>query len=172
MGLGRRRDRIGVEGVSLTALAVERNEHTITDVWSTTKTVTSFAALVLVDRVLFDEQANGVDLVLGIPLRWGMGFAPPPLDSVPWIPDEEICFWGGWGGSMIIMDVGRRMTISYEMNRMAPGIIGSARGARYTQAIYDAVRQRTAARCRRLRRPRQTVRIVGWERADRGSSRR
>ena len=90
--------------------------------------------------LIFDEQANGVDLVLGIPLRWGMGFALPQLDSVPWIPDEEICFWGGWGGSMIIMDVGRRMTISYVMNRMAPGIIGSDRSARYTQAIYDAVR--------------------------------
>jgi CubicO group peptidase (beta-lactamase class C family) len=57
-----------------------------------------------------------------------------------WIPDEEICFWGGWGGSMIIMDVGRRMTISYVMNRMAPGIIGSDRSARYTQETYDAVR--------------------------------
>jgi CubicO group peptidase (beta-lactamase class C family) len=90
--------------------------------------------------LIFDEQANGVDLVLGIPLRWGMGFALPQLDSVPWIPDEEICFWGGWGGSMIIMDVGRRMTISYVMNRMAPGIIGSDRSARYTQEIYDAVR--------------------------------
>jgi CubicO group peptidase (beta-lactamase class C family) len=90
--------------------------------------------------LIFDEQANGVDLVLGIPLRWGMGFALPQLDSVPWIPDEEICFWGGWGGSMIVMDVGRRMTISYVMNRMAPGIIGSDRSGRYTQAIYDAVR--------------------------------
>ncbi len=90
--------------------------------------------------LIFDEQANGVDLVLGIPLRWGMGFALPQLDSVPWIPDKEICFWGGWGGSMIIMDVGRRMTISYVMNRMAPGIIGSDRSARYTQEIYDAVR--------------------------------
>jgi CubicO group peptidase (beta-lactamase class C family) len=91
--------------------------------------------------LVFDEQANGVDLVLGIPLRWGVGFALPRLDTLPWIPDEQICFWGGWGGSMIIMDVGRRMTISYVMNRMGPGIIGSDRSARYTQAIYDAVRR-------------------------------
>jgi CubicO group peptidase (beta-lactamase class C family) len=90
--------------------------------------------------LIFDEQINGVDLVLGIPLRWGIGFGLPQSDSVPWIPDEEICFWGGWGGSMIIMDVGRRMTISYVMNRMGPGIIGSDRSARYTQAIYDALR--------------------------------
>jgi CubicO group peptidase (beta-lactamase class C family) len=90
--------------------------------------------------LILDEQIHGVDLVLGIPLRWGMGFALPQHDTLPWIPDEEICFWGGWGGSMIIMDVGRRMTISYVMNRMAPGIIGSERSARYTGAIYDACR--------------------------------
>jgi hypothetical protein len=40
---------------------------------------------------------------------------------------------------MIIVDLGRRMTISYMMNRMGPGIIGSTRGAEYTQAIYDAL---------------------------------
>jgi CubicO group peptidase (beta-lactamase class C family) len=90
--------------------------------------------------LIFQEQANGVDLVLDIPLRWGIGFALPQRDTLPWIPDDKICFWGGWGGSMIIMDLDRRMTISYMMNRMAPGIIGSTRSAQYTQAIYDALR--------------------------------
>ncbi|HEY2205525.1 MAG TPA: serine hydrolase domain-containing protein [Pseudonocardia sp.] len=89
--------------------------------------------------LIFEQQARGVDVVLGIPLRWGIGFALPEPDSIPWIPDERICFWGGWGGSMIIMDVGRRMTISYMMNRMAPGIIGSDRSAAYVRHIYDAV---------------------------------
>ena len=32
------------------------------------------------------------------------------------------------------------MTISYMMNKMAPGIIGSDRSAAYVQAIYDALR--------------------------------
>jgi hypothetical protein len=40
---------------------------------------------------------------------------------------------------MIVMDVGRRMTISYMMNKMGPGVVGSDRGAEYGQAIYDAV---------------------------------
>jgi CubicO group peptidase (beta-lactamase class C family) len=90
-------------------------------------------------ELIFDEQAHGVDLVLGIPLRWGIGFGLPERESVPWIPQGRICFWGGWGGSVIIMDLDRRMTISYMMNLMGPGIIGSDRSARYTQAIYDAV---------------------------------
>ena len=89
--------------------------------------------------LIFREQLYGTDLVLGVPLRWGIGYGLPVPELLPWIPDERTCFWGGWGGSMIIMDTGRRMTISYMMNRMAPGIIGSDRSATYGQAIYDAV---------------------------------
>jgi CubicO group peptidase (beta-lactamase class C family) len=89
--------------------------------------------------VIFREQLNGIDLVLGLPLHWGLGYGLPRPDVLPYIPDEKICFWGGWGGSMIIMDVGRRMTISYMMNKMGAGIIGSERSAEYGQAVYDAV---------------------------------
>ena len=89
--------------------------------------------------LIFREQQNGIDLVLGVPLRFGIGYGLPQLDILPWLPDERICYWGGWGGSMIVMDVGRCMTISYMMNKMGPGIIGSERSAEYGQAIYDAL---------------------------------
>jgi CubicO group peptidase (beta-lactamase class C family) len=89
--------------------------------------------------LIFDEQANGVDLGLGAPLRWGIGFGLPQRDTIPWVPDGRICFWGGWGGSMIIMDLDRHMTISYMMNRMAPGLIGSDRSAAYCRAVYEAL---------------------------------
>jgi CubicO group peptidase (beta-lactamase class C family) len=91
-------------------------------------------------EVIFREQVSGIDLVLGVPLRFGIGYGLPQRDVLPWIPDEKICFWGGWGGSVIVMDVGRRMTISYMMNKMGPGIVGSERSAGYGQAIFDAVR--------------------------------
>jgi CubicO group peptidase (beta-lactamase class C family) len=89
--------------------------------------------------LIFAEQQNGIDLVLGVPLRLGIGYGLPQRDLLSWLPDERICFWGGWGGSMIVMDTGRRMTISYMMNKMAPGIVGSDRSAAYGQAIYDAL---------------------------------
>ena len=90
--------------------------------------------------MIFREQQNGVDLVLGVPLRFGIGYGLPQLDTFPVIPDEKICFWGGAGGSIIIMDVGRRMTISYMMNKMgAGGVYGSERGREYGKAIYDTV---------------------------------
>jgi CubicO group peptidase (beta-lactamase class C family) len=90
--------------------------------------------------LVFDQQSDGVDLVLGIPLRFGIGYALPKQETVPYIPDGKICFWGGWGGSLIIMDLDRRLTIGYTMNRMAPGIIGSDRAESYVRAVYDALR--------------------------------
>lgn len=89
--------------------------------------------------MIFDVQADGVDVVLGIPLRWGIGFGLPQPETLPEIPDERICFWGGWGGSMIVMDLDRRLTISYMMNKMGPGIIGSDRSELYLRTVYDCV---------------------------------
>ena len=37
------------------------------------------------------------------------------------------------------MDLGRRLTISYMMSKMAPGIIGSARSEAYVRAVYEAL---------------------------------
>lgn len=89
--------------------------------------------------LIFREQARGRDLVLGIPLRWGIGLALPEPATLPYLPDEKLCFWGGWGGSMVVMHPERRLTIAYVMNAMAPGIIGSDRAATYLRAIYDAL---------------------------------
>jgi CubicO group peptidase (beta-lactamase class C family) len=89
--------------------------------------------------LIFREQQRNIDLVLGVPMRFGIGYGLPRRDLLPWLPEEKICFWGGWGGSMIIMDAGRRTTISYMMNKMGAGIIGSERANEYGQAIYDAL---------------------------------
>lgn len=91
-----------------------------------------------IDRI-FDEQAHGVDVVLEIPLRFGIGFGLTEPLTFPYLPQERICFWGGWGGSMTIMFVDRGLTVSYVMNKMGPGIIGSDRSTAYVTAILDAV---------------------------------
>jgi CubicO group peptidase (beta-lactamase class C family) len=91
--------------------------------------------------LIFEEQANGVDLVLGVPLRWGIGYGLPQPETVPSIPDDgRICFWGGWGGSMIIMHPDRGLTISYMMNKMSDGtIISSDVANTYITAIYEGL---------------------------------
>ncbi|MFC5854444.1 hypothetical protein ACFPZI_22395 [Streptomyces chlorus] len=62
---------------------------------------------------------------------------------MPWIPDGRIAFWGGWGGSMAIMDLDRRMTIGYVMNRMGTGVLGSERAAAYVGAVCRAFERRS-----------------------------
>ncbi|MFD2420459.1 serine hydrolase [Amycolatopsis pigmentata] len=89
--------------------------------------------------LIFDEQSNGTDLVNGLHLRWGNGFALPHPRTAAWIPEGRIAFWGGWGGSMAIMDLDRRVTISYVMNNMGADILGSPRAAAYLTAIYHAL---------------------------------
>jgi CubicO group peptidase (beta-lactamase class C family) len=89
--------------------------------------------------VIFDEQSHGTDLVLGVPLRFGIGYALPETVTVPYVPQGRACYWGGWGGSLILMDLDRRTTISYMMNKMAPGIIGSDRSEGYVHAIHGCL---------------------------------
>jgi len=89
--------------------------------------------------LVFKEQADGVDLVLMAPLKFGIGYGLTPTDAVPYLPAGKVAFWGGWGGSIIVMDLDRRLTISYLMNRMAPGIIGSPRSETYVNAVYSAL---------------------------------
>ncbi|MCP2267215.1 CubicO group peptidase, beta-lactamase class C family [Promicromonospora thailandica] len=89
-------------------------------------------------RLVLDQQAQGVDLVNGLHVRWGIGFALPDDRTLPWIPPGRVAFWGGWGGSMAVADLDRRLTIAYVMNEMGGDILGSARAATYVRAVYRA----------------------------------
>jgi CubicO group peptidase (beta-lactamase class C family) len=80
---------------------------------------------------IFEEQADGTDLVLGIPLRMGMGYGLSS-DLVPIGP--RACFWGGYGGSLIVIDQQSGLTVSYVMNRMESGLVGDFRGLAILQA--------------------------------------
>jgi len=68
--------------------------------------------------LIFDVQADDVDLVLAVPFRRGIGFGLTPSGAVPYLPEGRVCFWGGWGGSLVINDLENRMTVAYVMNRM------------------------------------------------------
>jgi CubicO group peptidase (beta-lactamase class C family) len=76
--------------------------------------------------VIFEEQANGNDLVLMVPLRFGMGYG---LSGELMPGGPRTCYWGGYGGSVIVMDQDLRMTVCYVMNRMESGLVGDLRGA-------------------------------------------
>lgn len=59
-------------------------------------------------------------------------------ETLPWVRDNRLCFWGGWGGSLIIMDLDRRMTIGYAMNKIGMGTLGNKNSEAYVKAIYAA----------------------------------
>lgn len=87
---------------------------------------------------LLEPQSDGVDLIIGAPIRFGLGYGLPTPATVPWIPEGRVCFWGGWGGSIVINDLDRRTTFAYVMNRMQPGSIGSASSEAYYRAFTAA----------------------------------
>ena len=87
---------------------------------------------------LFEVQADGVDLVLGVPSRFGMGYG---LNSeyTPISPNARACFWGGWGGSLIVNDLDANLSFAYVMNRMGAGTVGDMRSAGPLMATYAAI---------------------------------
>ncbi|MFF8268181.1 serine hydrolase domain-containing protein [Streptomyces sp. NPDC016562] len=91
-----------------------------------------------VDKAL-DVQADGVDLFLGVPVRWGLGFALADARTMPHMPTGRICFWVGRGGSIVLMDLDRRVTFAYTMNRLGDGILGSKRTHSYMRQVYEVL---------------------------------
>jgi len=90
-------------------------------------------------ELVFQEQAHGPDLVLGLPLRWGIGMALSEPTSIPYIRGDRTAFWTGWGGSCAIADPDRQLTIGYVMNRMSDSFIGSDRVETYVDVIEECI---------------------------------
>jgi len=87
---------------------------------------------------IFDVQAAGRDLVLGIGVTFGVGYG---LNSPrnPISPNERVCYWGGWGGSLVVNDVDAGFTLAYVMNRMGEGTVGDDRAHTLLRAMYASL---------------------------------
>ena len=88
--------------------------------------------------VIFDVQSHGHDLVLGIPVKFGMGYALAE-DNVPYLTNDRTCYWGGYGGSVIVNDIERGLTVTYMMNRMEAGLVGDERGIGFITDAFAAL---------------------------------
>ena len=87
-------------------------------------------------EAVFDEQAHGVDLVLGVDLRFGMGYGLA-TETAP--IGAHSCYWGGWGGSYVVSDFDTHLTFAYVMNRMESGLVGDSRGGGLLEATRRAL---------------------------------
>jgi CubicO group peptidase (beta-lactamase class C family) len=75
------------------------------------------------------EQFRGFDQVLGSSMRYGVGYA---------IFDRSVG-WGGWGGSLVMVDLDARMTVAYVMNQMLNQDLGDYRGFGIVIAAYEGL---------------------------------
>ena len=93
----------------------------------------------MVESIL-DEKSNGMDHVLGMPTRFGLGFGL--LDeNVPLSPNARSFFWGGWGGSIAVTDLETQTSVAYVMNKMSTGMAGDLRGGLVAIAATNAASQ-------------------------------
>lgn len=90
------------------------------------------------DRV-FEEQAEGMDLVLNLRVHLGLGYGIVN-ETFPLSPNPRTCFWGGYGGSLVVVDHEARLCLTYAMNRMlAENIVGDQRTGRLLGTTYEAL---------------------------------
>jgi CubicO group peptidase (beta-lactamase class C family) len=88
-------------------------------------------------RKALEVQIEGQDLIFKAPAKFGMGFGlPGPM--VP-MPHQDSLFWGGYGGSLIIIDMEAHATFAYAMNKMGAGTVGDMRAFSMIGAMWQAL---------------------------------
>jgi CubicO group peptidase (beta-lactamase class C family) len=76
-----------------------------------------------------EEQFQGVDRLLGMPVRYGLGYGL----------FGNAYGWGGWGGSIVMVEPDHRMTVAYVTNQLRePG--NDTRGMEILLAAYDGLK--------------------------------
>ncbi|MBI1311310.1 serine hydrolase [bacterium] len=89
---------------------------------------------------IFEVQSDTIDLVLGIPLKIGLGYGLPWPQVMPFVPEGRQCFGAGAGGSIVIADADRRMTIAYVMNKFGQDVtIVGPIAAALVERVYDVM---------------------------------
>ena len=82
-------------------------------------------------------QVEGTDLVLGMPSRFGLGFGL--AGGMMPLPHPNSMFWGGYGGSLALIDMDARTTFGYAMNKMAGTTTGDMRAFGLVMAMMQAL---------------------------------
>ena len=85
-----------------------------------------------------EEQSYGTDLVLNVPIRFGLGWGLQSKE-LPIGPNPNVFFWGGYGGSINIIDPDAKLSIAYVMNKMVSTLTGDPRSTRLIESLYASV---------------------------------
>ena len=87
-------------------------------------------------RKALQVQIEGTDLIFNAPARFGMGFGLPS-PTVP-LPNPNSVFWGGYGGSLAVIDMDARTSFGYAMNKMAGTTTGDTRAFGLMMGVWAA----------------------------------
>ena len=85
-------------------------------------------------RRALEVQVEGRDLVLGLPLRFGLGFAVAGV----MMPNPNTLYWGGLGGSLVLVDLDARSTFAYAPNKIGD-TLADVRGLELAMAMWEAM---------------------------------
>lgn len=88
-------------------------------------------------RRALELQVEGIDRVFNAPMRFGLGFGL--AGGAASMPNPNTIFWGGYGGSIAIIDMDARTTFAYVMNRMGGTTTGDMRGLGLAMAMWSAL---------------------------------
>jgi CubicO group peptidase (beta-lactamase class C family) len=75
-----------------------------------------------------EQQFEGVDRLLGMPIRWGLGYGLFGNNFG----------WGGWGGAIVMVDPAERMAVAYVTNQMREPA-DDTRGIELIMSAYDGL---------------------------------
>ena len=84
------------------------------------------------------EESYTHDLVLNVPLRFGLGWGLSSKE-MPIGTNPRTFFWGGWGGSLVVVDLDSKLGFSYVMNQMSATTLGDPRAFGPAAAVMGAV---------------------------------
>jgi len=85
-----------------------------------------------------EEQSYSKDLVLYMPIRFGLGWGLQNKE-LPIGPNPNLFYWGGYGGSIVIVDLDAKMSICYVMNKMLSTLTVERRSTKLIDAIYNSL---------------------------------
>ncbi len=88
-------------------------------------------------RRALESQIRGDDLVLGMDVHYGLGYGL--AGGLTPMPNDQCCYWGGYGGSLVINDLKARTTFAYAMNKMASTTTGDLRAFNLAVAMWQAM---------------------------------
>jgi CubicO group peptidase (beta-lactamase class C family) len=97
-------------------------------------------------RVL-EQIVRGADLVLGVPIDWGVGYALNSPVTPEWTGGastigRHVAHWGGGGGSMSYVDLDARMSFGFAPNRWITGPHEQDRSMAILRAVYASLTKR------------------------------